>query len=212
MRERERIALREHRAQVEAEEQAEKDRIEAPIRAAQEKLNQTHRELYSQIRERIAHGRDREIFVSPALARASMIHEQAAKHNAASGREFLSRNSWFYNSPANLDMLIQYFVRNGINVIDAEMWERAAERLDEYHLFPEKRSLPQPELVIEPQPEPEPTGPTLYTGVDWTTGNERQFTQREIDRMSSAEYKRAFPVAPTFRELFGAMNELREQR
>jgi hypothetical protein len=176
----------------------EAERERAIIDAAGKELKSNAGKLHAVIRERIEKGKDDGLFVSPALVNARMTQEQAAKHNAESGRIFLSRNPWFYNSPANLDVIIQYFLRNNINVIDAEMWERAAKRLQEYQLLPDER--PQPESIQEPAPEPIPepgqqtSQPESFEGYDLQSGQPRMYSRREIDRMSSDEYRRVFRI------------------
>lgn len=197
MRERDRLALRAQREEIEAEERAERERIEAPIRAAEAKFKETSRAIALAIRERIANGKDDEIYVSPDLVGAKMSQEQAARHNATSGKVFLERNPWFYNSPANIHALIQYFLRNSTNIIDADMWERAAKRLAEFNLFPDYRPEPEPEPEPEVETErqpPEPPKPEVFEGWDLQSGEPRTYTRREVDRMGADEYRRVFRI------------------
>jgi len=59
-------------------------------------------------------------------------------------------------------------------------------------------------LSIEPAPDPK-----TFIGRDCETGLDREFTQWEVDRMSSEQYRRTFRIAPTMTDLFIAMDEQR---
>lgn len=59
-----------------------------------------------------------------------------------------------------------------------------------HSLFPYDRREPEPEPVSRPEPSfvnlsIEPTRPKTFTGRDESTGLEREYTQREIDRMGA---------------------------
>jgi hypothetical protein len=209
MRERDRIALRAHREEIVALERTERERTEAPIRAAEEQLRQTSVKLHAVIRERVEKGHDDELYVSPALVGARMTQQEAARHNTASGKLFLERNPWFYNTPDNIRTVIEYFLRNHTNVIDAEMWERAAKRLAEFNLLPDHRPEQEPEPQPEPQPV-EPSKPEVFEGRDPATGEPRTYTKRQVYLMDAETYRRTFETATTFKDVFIAMREQRE--
>jgi hypothetical protein len=191
----------------------------AELAAAEETFRNTSKQIAMTIRERILKGRDDELFVSPELLRASMPQAEANNFNGEQAAEFVRTTPEYeaYRSDETLNAIMEYFERNGVRIFDAAMIRGAFHRLKDYSIIQkrpvpkvEPESRPQPtyvNLTVErPEPEPiKPAGPKTYIGRDWATGTEREFTQREIDRMSSKEFARAFPVAPTVAELLTAM-------
>ncbi|HEY1804951.1 MAG TPA: hypothetical protein VGG45_10775 [Terracidiphilus sp.] len=174
-------------------EEAEKERVEAPIREMQSKLRESSSALAREVTNKILHSKDDEIYISASLIGAHKSVEATKKFNGESFQTFVARAPWFYNSQANRDALIEYFVRNDVFIVDAEMFERAARRLTEFYLFPDER--PEPEPIPEQEPEAvKPTEPEIFEGFDPETGNTRMYTKREVDRMSADEYRRVFRI------------------
>jgi hypothetical protein len=64
-------------------------------------------------------------------------------------------------------------------------------------------------LSVAPASKTE-SGPKTYVGRDYVTGAERTFTEREVNRMSSLEYQRAFPVLGSVSELFTVLSDERK--
>lgn len=212
MLERERLSLREYREQIEAEERAERERREAPIRAAENKFRETSRKLAAVMHERLL-GTVRDVDripVDPSVTGIRMSLERAKQFNRAEFRRYRDENPEVYWTPELVDNIGQYFAVNGLQIVTAKMIASIVERYREYGLLPDPPQEVEPEQAPEPEPE-QPSGPITCIGVDWQTGTEREFTQREIDRMSADEYRRAFPVASDFGSLFTAMAEQREQ-
>jgi hypothetical protein len=212
------------RKRAEAAEAAKRRQLEerqaAELAETEAAFKKTTDQLALTIRERILKGRDDELFVTPELLRASMPTVEAEKFNAEQAAEFVRTNPDYeaYRSDETLHAIMDYFSRNGVRIFDAAMIKAAFTRLRDYGVI-QKRPVPKVEPEPRPQPtrvnltierkEPEPvkpSGPKTYMGRDWETGKEREFTEREVNRMSSKEYARAFPVAPTFAELLTAMN------
>jgi hypothetical protein len=204
MLERDRIALRQAKAEIAAQEAAEREAEERPIREATAQLNETHRELFKVMQERLLQMEDvdgngvSQVYVEQGYIGLAMDWGLAMALNADNYKEFLRDNSsWYWHDPAqnNMRQLFGYLERNSVFISSPEMLKRAALRLDYYHLLelrpPEPPAPPRPyvNLTVEETPAP----PT-YTGWDEATGDERQFTQRQVDLMSADQYRRLFRV------------------
>lgn len=192
----------------------EAERKRAAVSAAEKALQTTADQISRTIRERIANGRDADIFVTPELRNVKMTEQDAIRFNKQQAAQFASETPEYesYRSDATFQAIGNYFERNGIAIADAAMIRAAFERLRTYGLIHPNTVAQQelePEAEPEPLPEPESSGVELFIGRDWETGNRREFTRREIDRMSADEYRKAFPVATTFSSLFTAMGQSR---
>jgi hypothetical protein len=211
MRERDRIEWRRHRDEVEALERAEQERKEAPIRAAEAMLNETSRKLAEVMRERLlakVQDPDR-IPIDPSVATVRMTQQQADEFNRAEFRKFRESHPEVYWDHELIANVGRYLEKNALKIITASMIASIIDRFREAGLLPDPPA-PEPEPVLEPEPE-QPSAPKTYIGRDWETGGEKTFSEREINRMSSQEYKRAFQIAPTIKDLFIAMSGRREQ-
>lgn len=159
---------------------------------------------------------DPKFVVTPTLASASMSQRQAAKNNLTAVEKFTESVSQYapYRTPGNAAIIVDYLARNGALIYDASMLEAAFIRLKDLGVLTEKpMEAPQneasDEVLMTPQKNAEPIGPTTYRGRDYLTGHDRDFTEREVNRMSSLEYQHAFQVAPTVSELFSQMDSIR---
>lgn len=187
---------------------AERDaqRKRAVLSAAEEHLKQTYRQLNAVVRERLT-GRVRDsdrIPIDPAVAGITMTLEEAAQFNRGEFRKYRDTHPEIYWTPELVEQLGRYFDANGLQIVTAAMLGRLIERFREAGLLPDAPEL-QNARVPEPVEESEqPSGPEVHIGRDWQTGEKREYTEREVNRMSSEEFKRAFPIAPTFRDFFDA--------
>jgi hypothetical protein len=211
-------------AKREQEESEERERLR-PIREAAEQAEReaAQREQAQRGREAaqraywfewVQSDRDPQLYVTPELLTASMPTKEASAHNEREVAKFMEMTPDFaeFRTPANADKIIAYFERNGVRIFDAAMVKAAFFRLRDLGILV-KRPAPQPQRVEQPQrvnlsvaPAKAPSGPKTYVGRDYATGAERTFTQREVDRMSSLEYARAFEIVPTVSELFTRMS------
>lgn len=219
MLERDRLSIRAYREEEEARERAEQEERERPIREAEAAMNSTYRELAKVVRARL-HGevKDPDLYLDPEVAAAKMSKEQANAFNAEQFNKFYHAHpelaAQLGTGPElekTLEIVAHYWTVNKIAIATERMFWNVIQRMHETGMLP---GPPQPEPEPEPTPEPEPAkpaGPKVYVGRDWETGEEKTFTQREVNRMSSLDFKRAFEVAPTIRDLFIAMNDQREQ-
>lgn len=227
MSERERLALRERR---EAEEAAQRE-AERPARenaeriaALQAEQENTLRQLHAIQRERIATGKDEEFSVDPAtIGEANAVPpEELPAWQSAQFAEFLKANPDYYRCDENASAVADYLERNapGLRLISAVQLTAAYKRLDEFGLL-QQRPTTQSQEIEQPRRVNLSFAPKSYKGVarraatfrgrDYVTGREREFTEREIARMSSAEYARAFPVLTSVSELFTALADEHRQ-
>jgi hypothetical protein len=209
MNERDRLALRQHRAEIEAEEAAEREARERPIREATEQAQELHRRIYNTIRERLLTMADVDelggslAYIAPDLCNISWPMEVAVEFNVVEFRKFADANGWFYNTPGNHAAIFRYFELNGIQIGNALMVEKAARRLAEFNLLPEEPPVDvprsqQPYVNLEIDRSQEPPAPVTHSGFDPATGEPRIYSEYEVRRMSSDEYVRAFRLGRVF--------------
>jgi hypothetical protein len=207
MRERDRLSIRVHRAEVEAQERAEREKREAPIREAEARLKETHRKLHAVTIERLQ-GKVKDpdrVPVDPELIRARMSRPEADKYNVAEFRKFREAHPEVYLDQQLIENLGAYWDVNGLRIVSANMMAALIDRYRDAGLLPD---APPPEP--EPAPEPahaKPAEPETFTGIDPETGLEKVYTAREVNRMSSETFRRTFRVAGTIAECLTAMKE-----
>jgi hypothetical protein len=195
MRERDRQTIRQFLEDERAEEQRREEERLRPIKAAQQQFDETYRQLHEIERENIQNLPDPDIFVSPEVRQARMTWNQAVEYNQKQLRAFLKATPDLLPSETNRQTLRSYFGRAGIQIVTAEMWSRALEKLRAYGLIEERPPEPQPEPIPALEPVPAaPQQPELHDGVDFATGLPRSYTAREVERMTSREYVQAFQL------------------
>ncbi|SFS10785.1 hypothetical protein SAMN05421771_1847 [Granulicella pectinivorans] len=223
---REVIAARERR---EAEEAAQRE-AERPRREAERKAAQEQAEREAELHERgekqkaywadwIQADADPKLVVSYAMRAASMPTKDAEAFTAKAAAQFASEPEYAaYRTLENADVILGYLRRNGVLIADVETIRAAFVRLRDLGLLKQKTALQPPAERPEPvnlavPPEranaTTPSGPKVYRGRDQLTGEMRDFSNWEVDRMSSEDYRRTFSIAPTVAELFTAMSDTR---
>lgn len=225
MRERDRIALREWREQCAREEAAEREKQERPIKEAEAALQQTQRELRRIERERLTGVvEDPDLkkrlkgkaFLDPDLFEDERVREYypeiandpnfARDFNAASIRIFRERNPRIYWSNELVQQLGSYFDRHGIALTSVPMIAAAVDRILACGLAPSEPPAPPPALEPAWSVEPEqPREAEFQTGWDLESGQQRRYSQFEINKMSADEYIRCFRVRRG--EMLDAMRE-----
>jgi hypothetical protein len=216
--ERQRLARRAEREEREATEQAERQKRERPIREAEAKLKETHKQLAAVMRDRLTNPKihDPDLFVSRDVVGANMPEADAVNFNIYHLKLFMEEHEDFLPSDRNLGLLGDYFQRHGVGIATFEMLEKLYQRMVDTGIeFDQRESVPEPQqttseqtfvnLTIEPSPNPR-----TYKGRDYATGLDREFTEREVQRMGSLEYRRAFPIAETIAELLTSMSNERD--
>ena len=103
-----------------------------------------------------------------------------------------NNNSEFLPSKENFNNILEYLWTQGVSTPHQEALKAAWLRLRELGLIEERPA-------VEPEPEPAPVQEPIETpadyevsGFDPETGEPRKFTQREIWKMDSNTYRKAF--------------------
>jgi hypothetical protein len=108
-------------------------------------------------------------------------------------RLFAENNSEFLPSKENFNNILDYLWTQGVSTPHKEALKAAWLRLRELGLIEER---PAPEPAPEPTPIEEPPSETPgdyeVSGFDPEKGTPRKFTQREIWKMDSNTYRKAF--------------------
>jgi hypothetical protein len=202
----------------ESRERAKRRGIEeaqaATVAESEERFKSLTQKVNLAIRERIIKGKDEEFAIDPATFTPIPSEVTATEWNRKEAATFVQAYPDYFPCAENLQAMHAYIDRNAPNIklVSALQWEAAYKRLDEFGLLKQRPApvvAPAPKKVnltiSQTEPESVPSGPKTYIGRDWETGKEREFTEREVNRMSSKEFARAFPVAPTITDLFNSM-------
>ena len=209
MLERDRISLKRFKQEFQEEQ-------ERPIRELEAQMNEAHRKIAAVQRDTLLNDGvlDQDLFVSPEVYGASMPQADAYNYNLDQLDRFAQAHPEIAGTKRNIEMFGSYFQKHGLNIITFEMLEKLYQRFLDAGIEFDRRE-PEPEQIAEREPifvnlaiAPSP-GPKTYTGRDCESGLDREFTEWEIDRMSSEQYRRAFRIAPTVTELFISMDEQR---
>lgn len=187
--ERQRLERKQFLEELEAEQRAEQEKKNRPIREAEAQINDTARKLHETVKERILTQRDNEAYLDPAVANLRLPRQEAENFVKEQARKFLEENPEYYGCPENFKAITEYLIRQGHLLASAAMLKAAWLRLRQFHLI-EERPEPEPEPVVQPQPEQPQQTAQMYAGVDLDTGEPRLYTQREVDLMPAEEYKR----------------------
>jgi len=191
---RERDSLKAFREEEAQRERLEAEEIDRPIREATEQLRATHRKLALVERERLTTVPDPERWLDPAVGpETRMTAKQAGEFNREQAQLYRESHPDTYWSDELLDLLSAYFNKEQLRLITAQMLERLVERFAAVGLLPERPAEPEPEPIIEEQPVPA-IEPETHVGIDPLTGAEREYSARELERMTADEYRRAFKI------------------
>lgn len=197
MTERQRLERRAWAEELEAEE---RERMR-PIREAETQLQETHRQIRAEQRKRLTDPaiEDVDVYIAPEVAGASMPKSHADEHNIIEFQKFHKQHPDFYPTTRNVGLLHDYHVRNHAEIYTADMLGSVFQRMKEAGIDFDEPPAPEPkpmdyasrkpvELRIAPPAKPQPI---VYEGFDLETGEPRTYTEREINRMSSDQMKRA---------------------
>jgi hypothetical protein len=193
LRERDRLQIREWNEAEAAREAAEREERERPIREATEQANELHRKIHATVRERVASLVDEDgRWADPIHIGTVMSEDDCRRYNGQQALIFVRDNPDLYWNRANMEAVIAYMVRNGINIASAETFRRTYMRLAEFGLL---ETAPEPEPTPEPEPLPiAPPPPEVFEGIDLETGEPKVYTKYQVDRMGSDEFLRVFRI------------------
>jgi hypothetical protein len=200
MRERDRISLRKFREEEREREAREMEERERPIREAEAKLRETHRAIAKVMRQRLMEGRDPDLVDIDDPYSPGMTDTEVISENGRAAEMFMATNSWYYPCPENSKLIFSYLERNERNcLITVELLENIAIRMRDLGLLKEKpleeQPEPHPQVNLEIEYTPTPPQPESFRGWDLETGQERDFTSFEVNRMSSETYARTFRLS-----------------
>jgi len=194
--ERSRIESRKWRAELAAIEAAEKERIERPIREAEAKLQETHRQLRAVEAERVTKMRDENVFMGE-LAGARMTQDEAAANNKKAVDQFLLECFEYekYRTDATRDTMLSYLDRNGVNLWSVAILRAAFTKLRDLRLLTEKPPAPEPEQPVHDKEFPvneTPKEPETFQGWDPDTDEPITLTKRQVNLLSADQFKAIF--------------------
>jgi hypothetical protein len=135
-----------------------------------------------------------------------MTHKQADEFNRREFRKYREAHPDLFLNDELLDRLGKYFALDGLELITASMIESIIEHYRDAGLLPERpEPVDEPELTISMEPIAPPSGPIMHKGIDPDTGLEREYSEREVNRMSADAYRKRFPTLGTMAELLFVM-------
>lgn len=195
MLERTRQQIKRFRDEFDEHQRKERERTNAPIRAAENALIETHRKLAAVMKDRLL-GTVRDpdpIAIDPAVATVRMTQQQANEFNRAEFRKYKEQHPELYWDETLVDSIGSYLDANGLKIITVSMIDAIVSRYREANLLPD--APPAPEL-IEPEPEPAPieAKPEAigYAGWSLESGEPCTFSKRQVANMSADEFRRCF--------------------
>jgi hypothetical protein len=176
----------------------------AELTATEEEFKRLQRDIGLTVRARILTGKDDEFVIDPAtftpIPAGTSVDDWHRKESA----KFLQENPDYFPCEENLQAIKGYIDRNApkIRLVSAIQLEGAFKRLREYGLL-KQRPIPEPaprpapvkvNLTITPSVAPSGPASESRKGFDPETGLEREYTPREIDKMSADQFRRIFRI------------------
>jgi hypothetical protein len=185
-----------HRREIEAAEAKKLADAEAAYKTTTRQIGET-------IRQRITTMPDDEAYQDPATAGVRMTPQQATDFNDEQAALFVAQNPTYYACAENLKALNSYLSLNHINkIVSTVTLQHAYDRLRSFGLIQE-RPAPTPTPPTAPPVKvnlsidrtPAPNGPRIHSGVG-EDGRPRNYTDGEVERMSSREFRKFFQLNP----------------
>lgn len=205
---REQAALRERRQELEAEEREERERQERPIRQAEAALQETHRKIRAVQLDTLTNPKiqDPDLWLDPDVEGMTLTREGVNEYVIDAFRSLVKARPGFWCSEKNLRYFSDYFDKHHIICPTEAMLIRLHDRLVDagvvFELQPEApeddsrpdyTKRPNVEIRIAPAKKPDKSQET-YEGFDLVTGQPRTYTEKEINKMSSEEMKKALQM------------------
>lgn len=188
------------RAEEDEEQRRGEEERQRPIREAEERLTETHRKLATVGRDEVLNGQPDPWWETPAdVLNISMGLDEAKEFVRGQAKIFKAAHPEYFPCKENFDTITDYLVAQRTPIPTASCFALAVERLNSLGLLkqrPEPAPEPQP-VPVQQSTEPEPQQVGLTDGWDIETGQPRKYSEREIEHMSSAEFKKAFRMWAT---------------
>lgn len=132
--------------------------------------------------------------IPASAAGLRMSVEKAKAYAREQSSLFVEHNPEYFPSRANVDAITEYLIAQDVSIPNEECFRLAWLRLRDLGMI-EERPVPTPEPTPAPVQQPTEAVPAeteLVDGFDLETGEPRKFTQREIWKMDSTTFRKAF--------------------
>jgi hypothetical protein len=201
--ERSRLESRKWRAELAEQERIEQEKRDAPRKAAEAKvaefeaqLQENHRKLRQLEAEKIQKQRDEALDLGE-LSGATMTKAEADANNEREANLFVAQCPEYapYKTDENRDKILKYLVDvNGVHIWSVKILKDAFCRLRDLGLLTEKPApVPAARPVHDTEVIPEtPKEPETFQGWDPNTDEPITLTKRQVNLLSSEEYKAIF--------------------
>ena len=148
---------------------------------------------------------DIDVFIADEVAGLSMPTSHAEQYNIIEWKKFGNAHPEFQPTDHNIGLLIDYHLRNHCGIYTSAMLESVYQGMKDAGVEFDGPPTPEPEpgidystwkpveLHIAPPKKPQPV---VYEGWDVETGEPRNYSTHEIDRMSGDQMKRALRLYP----------------
>jgi hypothetical protein len=193
MNERERLNRRQFDEEEAALEASAREERERPIREAEARLIETHRKLAALEVERLTGKvRDPERFVDPSVASVKMTASQAHEFNVAEVFKYRTEHPEVFWCPELVDLIGAYLDHNALQIVTASMIHSIVSRLGDVGLLPERPAEPEPDWAEEQREPVQPIEREKHIGIDLSTGEQREYSDFEVERLSADEFRKVF--------------------
>jgi hypothetical protein len=182
-----------------ARQREEREIAEAPIRAAQAEQNRLLVEIRDAEKQGIIAGRKDPAFIIPeSVAGKRMSLDKAKDFAAKEATKFRESCEEFrekFNTPENRDAICNYLIVQEVAIPDVECFRLGFERLRDLGLLTEipvqETFIPivEPEQTADPEEERERKRQEYFTKPVVNFAG-KGYSQAELDRLSSSEYRR----------------------
>jgi len=186
------LTLRQFQRREEQREQRRIDELKSQFEATARRVAEVERDT-------VLNHWDADAYIDPATAYERMTEFEAFAFNEAEAQRFVQAHPAYYPCPENMNTILGYLQRNGIDqIVSAETLAGAYRRLSSVGGLVERPVLQPVHAAVLPEVIParveSPAQPERMIGYDLRTGQQREFTPYEVDRMGSDEYRRTFRI------------------
>jgi len=218
MSQRERLEMRQRREEAAQIEREEREAREKPVRELTEKLNQMHRKIAELERRRLTDPsiRDVDFWVDPQVEGLDFLTgEGICEWNVAAFTNFAHNHPEFAITDHNLQILNTYFAKHETLLFSTQMLEKTYQRMlacgiqfDKPEADPAEQPAngaldyakrPQANLTITPAHEM--STQQTFPGIDLNSGEPREYSAWEVEKMSGDEMKRKLQLTVEKRQL-----------
>jgi hypothetical protein len=161
-----------------------------------------------QARQAVAAGKRDPLWILPESAKGLRMSLEKAKLFAQEQADlFVGQEKSWFKCRKNFETITGFLIEQGCLIPNVDCFKLAFERLTALGLLeqrPVEASAPEPQSQSEPPQAAVTETQDELLGWDLATGEPRRYSQFEVSKMSSDEYRRAFHVVPKFTRSFYA--------